>query len=104
MRDLHRPVTEWDEHRYALEKAPQGLPRALNELVGTSVGLRADQACLWSHETLIRSKLRPALADVDPGNQSGVNESPHPARLGRGLHHETNPSHTRADHPQAQNG
>ncbi len=31
-----------------------------------------------------------------------MNESPHPARLGRGLHHETNPSHTRPGHPQAQ--
>ncbi|QEY33394.1 transposase [Synechococcus sp. RSCCF101] len=41
-------------------------------------------------------------ADVDPGNRSRVNESPQPARLGRGLHHETNPPHTRADHPQAQ--
>jgi hypothetical protein len=41
---------------------------------------------------------------VVPRNRSRVNESSHPARLGRGLHHETNPSHTRADHPQAQNG
>ena len=41
--------------------------------------------------------------DVAPGFRSRVNESPHPARLGRGLHHETNPPHTRADHPQAQN-
>jgi hypothetical protein len=40
--------------------------------------------------------------DVAPGNQSTVNESPHPARLGRGLHHETNPPHTRADHQKAQ--
>jgi len=29
--------------------------------------------------------------DVAPGIWSRVNESPHPARLGRGLHHETNP-------------
>jgi len=40
--------------------------------------------------------------DVAPGSRSTVNESPHPARLGRGLHHETNPPHSRADHPQAQ--
>ena len=32
-----------------------------------------------------------AATDVDPDDRSGVNESPHPARLGRGLHHETNP-------------
>ena len=31
-----------------------------------------------------------------------MNERPHLARVGRGLHHETNPPHTRADHPQAQ--
>jgi hypothetical protein len=42
--------------------------------------------------------------EVAAGNRSSVNESPHPARLGRGLHHETQPPHTRADHPQAQNG
>ncbi|MCP9792805.1 hypothetical protein KBZ20_13645, partial [Vulcanococcus limneticus Candia 3F8] len=41
--------------------------------------------------------------DVDPGNRSRVNESPHPARLGRGLDHETHQAHSRADHPQAQN-
>jgi len=40
--------------------------------------------------------------DVAPGNRSTVNESPHPARLGRGLHHEKKPPHTRADDPQAQ--
>jgi len=39
---------------------------------------------------------------VAPGSRSTVIESPHPARLGRGLHHETNPPHSRADHPQAQ--
>ena len=38
---------------------------------------------------------------VAPGNRSKVNESPHPARLGRGLQHETNLTHSRADHPQA---
>jgi len=27
--------------------------------------------------------------DVDPGNRSRVNESPHPAKLGRGFDHET---------------
>ncbi len=32
-------------------------------------------------------------SDVDPGDRSRVNESPHPARLGRGLDHET-PRHT----------
>jgi len=32
-----------------------------------------------------------------------VNESPHPARLGRGLDHETHQEYTLADHPQAQN-
>jgi putative transposase len=31
-----------------------------------------------------------------------VNESPHPARLGRGPHHETHQAHSGADHPQAQ--
>jgi len=39
---------------------------------------------------------------VDPGNRSRVNESPHPARLGRGLDHETDQAHGGADHPQAQ--
>lgn len=39
-----------------------------------------------------------------PGIRSTVNGGPHPARLGRGLHHETNSPHTQADHPQAQNG
>ena len=37
------------------------------------------------------------LPDVDPGNRSRVNESLHPARLGRGLHHETNQAHSGAD-------
>ncbi len=32
-----------------------------------------------------------------------MNESPHPARLGRGLDHETHQAHSGADHPQAQN-
>ena len=41
---------------------------------------------------------------MDPGDRSRVNESPHPARLGRGLHHETNQALSGADHPQAQNG
>ena len=40
--------------------------------------------------------------DVDPSDRSRVNESPLPARLGRGLHHETHPPHSRANHPQAQ--
>jgi hypothetical protein len=30
-----------------------------------------------------------------------VNESPQPARLGRGFDHETHQAHSRADHPQA---
>jgi len=34
---------------------------------------------------------------------SRVNESPHPARLGQGLHHETNQAYGAADHPPAQN-
>ena len=38
---------------------------------------------------------------MDPGNRSRVNESPQPARLGRGLHHETHQAHSGADHPQA---
>ena len=33
-----------------------------------------------------------------------MNESPRPARLGRGLDHETHQAQSRADHPQAQNG
>jgi putative transposase len=41
---------------------------------------------------------------VDPGNRSRVYESPQPAKLGPGLHHETHQVHSRADHPQAQNG
>jgi len=40
---------------------------------------------------------------VDPGNRSRVNESPYPARLGRGLHQETHQAQSGADHPQAQN-
>ena len=39
---------------------------------------------------------------MDPGIRTGVNESPQPARLGRGLDHETHQAHSRADHPQAQ--
>ena len=35
------------------------------------------------------------------GNRSRVNESLHPARLGREFHHETHPQHTRADHQEA---
>ncbi len=31
-----------------------------------------------------------------------MNESPHPARLGRGLDHETHQAHGGADHPQAE--
>jgi hypothetical protein len=38
-----------------------------------------------------------------PVDQPWVNESPHPARLGRGLDHETHQAHSRTDHPQAQN-
>lgn len=38
---------------------------------------------------------------MDAGNRSGVNESPQPARLGRGLHHETHQALSGADHPQA---
>ena len=41
-------------------------------------------------------------SSVATGSKYTVNEKPHPARLGRVLHHETNPPHTRADHPQAQ--
>ena len=40
--------------------------------------------------------------DVDPENRSRVNESLQPARLGRGLHHETHQAYSGADHPQAQ--
>jgi len=40
---------------------------------------------------------------VDPGDRTRVNESPHPARLGRGLHHETHQAYGGADHPQAEN-
>ena len=40
---------------------------------------------------------------MDPGDRSRVNESPYPARLGRGLHHETHQAHGGADHPQAEN-
>jgi hypothetical protein len=39
--------------------------------------------------------------DVDPGKRSRVNESHQPARLGRGLDHETDQAHSGADHPQA---
>ena len=42
-------------------------------------------------------------ADVDSGDRSRVNESPHPARLGRGLHHERHQAHSGADHPQTKN-
>ena len=38
---------------------------------------------------------------MDPGNRSRVNESLQPARLGRGLDHETHQAHIRTDHPQA---
>jgi GDPmannose 4,6-dehydratase len=36
-----------------------------------------------------RQETERRFIDVDPGNRSSVNERPHPARLGRGLHHET---------------
>ncbi len=39
-----------------------------------------------------------------PGDRSRVNESPQPARLGRGLHRQTRQALSGADHPQAQNG
>jgi hypothetical protein len=56
----------------------------------------------WEHNTLRpHSALQGRTPDVVPGNQSTVNESPHQARLGRGLHHETNPPHALGDHPQA---
>ncbi|SBO43937.1 protein of unknown function [Cyanobium sp. NIES-981] len=41
-------------------------------------------------------------SDVDPNSRSRLNESLQPARLGRGLHHETHQAHSGADHPQAQ--
>jgi len=40
--------------------------------------------------------------DMDPGDRSRPNASPHPARFGRGLDHETHQAYSRADHPQAQ--
>jgi transposase-like protein len=39
--------------------------------------------------------------DVDPGNESRLNERPRPASLGRGLEHETHQAHGGADHPEA---
>jgi len=51
---------------------------------------------------LSESTLRQVI-DVDPGDRSRVNESPHPARLGRAFHHETYQVHGGADHPQAGN-
>jgi hypothetical protein len=47
--------------------------------------------------------IEPNHLDVDPEDRSRVNESPHPARLGRGLDHETHQANSGADHPQAQN-
>ena len=58
---------------------------------------------LRTAEQLLNQGQTVADVDVAPGNRSTMDESPHPARLGRGLHHERNPPHTRADHPQAQN-
>lgn len=48
---------------------------------------------LLSYESMRRGPL-----SIGPG----VNESAHPASLGRGLHHETDQAHGGADHPQAQ--
>ena len=45
----------------------------------------------WAHEP------ERLTADVDPENRSRVNESPHPARLGRGLDHETHQAHSTAE-------
>jgi len=42
-------------------------------------------------------------ADVNPNNWAEVNESPHQARVGRGIHHEIYQAHGAADHPQTQN-
>ena len=41
---------------------------------------------------------------MDPEIQSRVNESPHPARLSLGLHHETHQPLSGVHHPRAQNG
>ena len=49
-----------------------------------------------------RRRGRPrARGDVDPGNESRVNESLQPAKLGNGLDQETLQVYTRADHLQA---
>jgi hypothetical protein len=43
-----------------------------------------------------------AYIDVAPENRSTVNESPYPARLGRGFHHETYQAYDGTDNTQAQ--
>ncbi len=45
-------------------------------------------------ERLAIACARSGHCDLAPGNGSTVNESPHPARLGRELHHEMNPPHS----------
>jgi hypothetical protein len=46
---------------------------------------------------------RRCITGVASRNRSRVTERPHPARVGRGLHHATHQAHRRAEHPQAQN-
>jgi hypothetical protein len=60
-------------------------------------------SCMYSNIILNYHGTRQAF-DMAPINQPTVNESPHPARLGRGLHHETNYPHTLANQLQAQSG
>ena len=90
------------EHRISSTRAPDrpgpGRGRRHNaRLVLIPVSCLATR----SDEQLVDCKVGQAAGGVAPRNRSTVNESPHPAELGQGLHNETNQPHTRADHPQA---
>ncbi|SBO44278.1 protein of unknown function [Cyanobium sp. NIES-981] len=67
------------------------------------VGAAATVSCpLHAHLLLLAQPGGALFFEVDPGNRSGVNESPQPSRLGRGLDHKTHKARSGADHPQTQ--
>jgi hypothetical protein len=72
--------------------------------VGSPSSRKIEKAC-WEDAAfrVLTGNQQPdhSRIDVDPGDRSRVNESPQPARLGLGLHHETDQALTGADYPQA---
>ena len=59
-----------------------------------SLSPRPEATAMSSMPSTKRVVSEPRRTDVDPGKQSGVNESPQPACLGRGLDHETHQAPT----------